>query len=82
MDEPFLLPAAPVAMPRAYWLDQFFLSSQLIVIEPSEDSWQRVQSAMEHHESHDYDIDILNKVFGTSTLVIPHRKYDLLTGEF
>jgi hypothetical protein len=37
---------------------------------------------MEHHESHDYDMDILNKVFGASTLVIPHRKYDLLTGEF
>ncbi|KAJ1499157.1 hypothetical protein HMI54_012048 [Coelomomyces lativittatus] len=82
MDELFLLPAAPVAMPRAYWLDQFFLSSQLVVIEPSEDSWQRVQSAMEHHESHDYDMDILNKVFGTSALVIPHRKYDLLTGQF
>ncbi|KAL1801680.1 hypothetical protein ACET3X_002022 [Alternaria dauci] len=82
MDELFLLPAAPVAMPRVCWLEQFFLSSQLIVIEPSEDSWQRVQSAMEQHESHDYDMDILNKVFGASTLVIPHRRYDLLTGEF
>ncbi|KAI4685772.1 uncharacterized protein J4E88_003608 [Alternaria novae-zelandiae] len=82
MDELFLLPTAPVAMPRAYWLEQFFLSSQLIVIEPSEDSWQRVQSAMEHHEGHDYDMDILNKVFGASTSVIPHRRYDLLTGEF
>ncbi|KAI4638527.1 hypothetical protein J4E93_010082 [Alternaria ventricosa] len=63
MDELFLLPTAPVAMPRAYWLEQFFLSSQLIVIEPSEDGWQRVQSAMEHHEGYDYDMDILNKVF-------------------
>ncbi|KAI4620842.1 hypothetical protein J4E83_005204 [Alternaria metachromatica] len=74
--------AFELAMPRAYWLEQFFLSSQLIVIEPSEDSWQRVQSAMEHHEGHDYDMDILNKVFGASTSVIPHRRYDLLTGEF
>jgi hypothetical protein len=82
MDELFLLPTAPVAMPRTYWLEQFFLSSQLIVIEPSEDGWQRVQSAMEHHEGHDYDMDILNKVFGASSLVIPHRRYDLLTGEF
>jgi alpha-N-acetylglucosamine transferase len=82
MDELFLLPPAPVAMPRAYWMDDFFLSSQIIVIEPSEESWQRVQNAMEHHEGHEYDMDILNKVFGKSTLVIPHRRYDLLTGEF
>jgi hypothetical protein len=82
MHELFLLPSAPVAMPRAYWMDDFFLSSQIIVIEPSKKSWQRVQDAMEHHEGHDYDMDIPNKVFGKSTLVIPHRKYDLLTGEF
>jgi hypothetical protein len=81
MDELFLLPSAPVAMPRAYWMDRFFLSSQLIVIEPSTSEWQRIQEAMEHHEGFDYDMDILNKLYGTSSTVIPHRKYDLLTGE-
>ncbi|KAF1962819.1 nucleotide-diphospho-sugar transferase [Byssothecium circinans] len=81
MDELFLLPPAPVAMPRAYWMDHFFLSSQLIVVEPSETEWQRVQDAVEHHDGNDYDMDILNKLYGTSSIVIPHRKYDLLTGE-
>ena len=82
MDELFFLPSAPVAMPRAYWIDHFFLSSQLIVIEPSEAEWLRVQDATDNHEGSDYDMDILNKLYGTSSTVIPHRKYDLLTGQF
>jgi hypothetical protein len=81
MDELFLLPSAPVAMPRAYWMDHFFLSSQLIVVEPSAIEWERIQEAIEHHEGFDYDMDILNKLYGTSSTVIPHRKYDLLTAE-
>jgi hypothetical protein len=63
-------------------MDDFVLSLQVIVIEPSKESWHRVQDAMTHHGGHEYDMDILNKVFGKSTLVIPHRRYDLLTGEF
>ncbi|KAF2440103.1 glycosyltransferase family 8 protein [Karstenula rhodostoma CBS 690.94] len=83
MDELFVLPPAPVAMPRAYWMpEKFFLSSQLIVIEPSEAEWRRVEYAMGHHEGYDYDMDILNKIFGKSSTVIPHRRYDLLSGEF
>ncbi|OAG02053.1 nucleotide-diphospho-sugar transferase, partial [Paraphaeosphaeria sporulosa] len=83
MDELFSLPSAPVAMPRAYWMSEnFFLSSQLIVIEPSEAEWRRVEYAMDHHEGHDYDMDILNKLYGKSSTVIPHRRYDLLSGEF
>ncbi|KAL1596464.1 U1 small nuclear ribonucleoprotein C [Paraconiothyrium brasiliense] len=83
MDELFLLPSAPVAMPRAYWMpEKFFLSSQLIVIEPSEIEWKRVGYAIDHHEGHDYDMDILNKLYGKSSTVIPHRRYDLLSGEF
>jgi len=82
MDELFFLPTTPVAMPRAYWLDRFFLSSLLVVIEPSEDSWQRVQDAMEHHEGNDYDMEILNKVFGNSALALLPRRYALLTRTF
>ena len=83
MDELFLLPSAPVAMPRAYWMpEKFFLSSQLIVIEPSQAEWTRVEDAMDHHQGHDYDMDILNKLYAKSSTVIPHRKYDILSGEF
>jgi hypothetical protein len=82
MDELFLLPPAPVAMPRAYRMEDFFLSSQIIVIEPSEESWQRVENAIEHHKGHDYDLDILNKVFGKSTLLIPYRDTISRLGSF
>ena len=35
MNHLFKLPAAPVAMPRAYWLPQPTMSDQLAVVEPS-----------------------------------------------
>ncbi|KAE8152257.1 nucleotide-diphospho-sugar transferase [Aspergillus avenaceus] len=56
MDELFLLPPCPVAMPRAYWLnfDDRVLTSLLMLVQPS-----------------DFD-----------ALVIPHRPYSMLTGEF
>ncbi|KAE8836444.1 hypothetical protein P3342_000363 [Pyrenophora teres f. teres] len=82
MDELFLLPPTPVAMPRAYWLDYFSLSSQVIVAEPSEETWLRVQNATNNHTGHDYDMDILNKLFIDSSMIIPHRKYNFLSGEF
>lgn len=82
MDELFLLPSVPVAMPRAYWLDKFYLASHIMVISPSKLEWTRVRAATAHHKSGDYDMDILHKMYSSSCLVIPHRKYALLTLEF
>ncbi|KAL2217371.1 nucleotide-diphospho-sugar transferase [Thermoascus aurantiacus ATCC 26904] len=84
MDELFLLPPCPVAMPRAYWLnpDDRILSSQVLLIQPSEFEFKRVMDGMEHAGSSDYDMEIVNKLYRDSALVLPHRPYDLLTGEF
>ncbi|KAH7122736.1 nucleotide-diphospho-sugar transferase [Dendryphion nanum] len=81
MDELFLLPSSPVAMPRAYWLDQLFLSSQLIVLEPSHSEWRRIQDAMSHDDS-GFDMDILNTIYNNSCIVLPHQKYNMLSAEF
>lgn len=81
IDELFLLPSAPVAMPRAYWLDQLFLSSQIALIEPSYFEWKRVQEVMSHDNA-GFDMDILNIIYKDSCLVIPHRQYTLLSVEF
>ncbi|KAF1990484.1 glycosyltransferase family 8 protein [Aulographum hederae CBS 113979] len=82
MDELFVLPAAPVAMPRAYWIDKW-MSAQLVLVEPSQFEWDRVQKGIENHTvGEDYDMEILNHLYGDSCLVIPHRKYDMLSGEF
>ena len=83
MDELFLLPPAPVAMPRAYWLeDQHTLSSQLVLVEPSEFEFNRIQEAFHNRTSGDFDMEIVNELYGDSCFIIPHRPYDLLTGEF
>lgn len=81
MDELFLIPSSPVAMPRAYWLDQPFLSSQLILLEPSEFEWQRIQEFMTHADS-GFDMDILSTMYKNSCITLPHRKYDMLSAEF
>ncbi|KAK9319042.1 nucleotide-diphospho-sugar transferase [Lipomyces orientalis] len=84
MDELFFAPSALVAMPRAYWLnfDDRILSAQLILIEPSEYEFNRVMNALNAAKSNDYDMEIVNNLYKDSCLILPHRPYNLLTGEF
>ncbi|KAK3659961.1 hypothetical protein LTR56_000887 [Elasticomyces elasticus] len=83
MDELFFLPPAPVAMPRAYWLEEHtrVLSSQLVLIEPSAKEFDRILDSLEHRTSKQFDMEIINDLYGDSCFIIPHRRYDLLTGE-
>ena len=83
-DELFLMPSCPVAMPRAYWLEseQHVLSSQVILIEPSEDEFRKIQDRITASKSSDYDMEIVKQLYHDSALVLPHRKYDLLSAEF
>lgn len=82
MDELFLLPSAQVAAPLAYWLDEPVLSSQMILIEPSEHEFARVMEKIEGRTKQDFDMEIVNYLYLNSSMKIPHRGYDLLTGEF
>lgn len=82
MDELFLLPPSVVAMPRAYWLEKPYLSSQLVLIQPSVEEFKRVKNAIDHATSGDFDMEIVNNLYGKDCMILPHRPYDLLTGEF
>lgn len=92
MDELFFLPPTTVAMPRAHWLlpESRQLSSLLIVIEPSyrefnalmETSKAAMFGQIETNDTHLYDMELLNNRYGDSAMVLPHRQYALLTGEF
>ncbi|TGJ81520.1 hypothetical protein E0Z10_g7246 [Xylaria hypoxylon] len=84
MDELFLMPPCPVAMPRAYWLfpDNKILSSQLMLVQPSEIEFDRIMKQVESSGRSDYDMEIVNQLYGDSAMILPHRPYDLLTGEF
>lgn len=84
MDELFLIPPCPVAMPRAYWLypENKILSSQLMLVQPSEVEFDRIMKKMEFADRNDYDMEIVNQLYADSAMILPHRPYDLLTGEF
>lgn len=85
MDELFLLPRAQVAMVRAYWeLPKKQLTSLLVLLEPSESEYQRLMTAsrVDNNPSGDYDMEILNRFYGDSALILPHQQYGLLSGEF
>lgn len=84
MDELFLFPPGPVAMPRAYWLGskgQSFTSG-LMLIQPSKFEFGRIMDEISNAPSDMYDMEIMNKLYGDTALVVSHRPYTLVTGEF
>ncbi|KAJ4334765.1 hypothetical protein N0V95_009079 [Ascochyta clinopodiicola] len=90
LDELFLLPPTPMAMPRAYWADSkpWPLTSMLMVLQPDLDEFERFKQTMgggghkELVDAHRFDMELVNERFEESALVLPHRPYALLTGEF
>lgn len=93
LDELFLLPSTPIAMPRAYWVDgpprSWPLTSMMMLIEPNPlelrnfidilMSW-RMKPGFQKGQN--YDMDLINHRFGASAMVLPHRPYALLSAEF
>lgn len=71
-------------MPRAYWLfpDEEVLSSQVILIQPSKTEFARILAEVDSASKDDYDMEIVNHLYRTNALVLPHRPYDMLSGEF
>ncbi|KAF5020859.1 hypothetical protein F66182_7114 [Fusarium sp. NRRL 66182] len=83
MDELFLLPSAPVAMPQAYWMASGkALSSHVMLIEPSSIEFSRIMHKVKTAVAGEYDMEIVNQLYRDTALVFPHRRYALLTGEF
>ena len=84
MDDLFHMPQAAVAMPRAYWLgfEERVLSSQIMLVEPSEHEFERVTKTTKEGGTGDYDMEVVNTLYKDKAVIIPHRPYDLITGEF
>jgi hypothetical protein len=95
LDELFFLPSAPVAMPRAYWdsSNGHKLTSLLVLLEPSYVEYRSMMDRVEavtagqlgkdEYDGHPlYDMELLNDRYAGSALVLPHRQYGLVTGEF
>lgn len=71
-------------MPRAYWLypDARLLSSQVLLVQPSAREFERVMAEVDRAKDNHYDMDIVNTLYKDHASVLPHRPYDMLTGEF
>ncbi|KAJ4291184.1 hypothetical protein N0V90_010382 [Kalmusia sp. IMI 367209] len=90
LDELFLLPQTPIAMPRAYWYETVPrpLTSLLMVIKPDLEEFQRFKDIINGGGNtmlvgaHKFDMELVNDRFEESAMVLPHRPYALLTGEF
>ncbi|KAH9880008.1 hypothetical protein J1614_002033 [Plenodomus biglobosus] len=90
IDELFLLPDTPVAMPRAYLADEkpWPLSSALMVIKPNLNEFENFRRLLAEGgnemlvKAHRVDMELVNERFEDSALVLPHRPYGLITGEF
>ena len=82
MDELFLLPSVPAAMPRSYWEDQPKLSSAVLLLEPSAHEFARIERAIAAAGLTEYDMEILNKLYKDTALILPHKSHLLYTREF
>jgi alpha-N-acetylglucosamine transferase len=87
MDHYFLAPMAPVAVPRAYWLNEKdtdvakqILGSHVMLIEPQKERYRQILK--EALRSGDFDMEVVNRMFKDSAMILPHRRLALLTGEF
>ncbi|RDL38128.1 uncharacterized protein BP5553_05561 [Venustampulla echinocandica] len=74
MDELFLLPPCSAAMPRAYWLKKPVLTSHIMLIQPSASEFARVNKAIKKAGLGTYDMEIVNRLYGTDCVVLPHRR--------
>lgn len=92
LDDLFLLPSTPLAIPRAYWLspdplpektiNKYILSAQILVVEPSTVVFGKLMDEVAKKRVNDYDMEVINWVLAAEALVLPHRRLDLLSGEF
>jgi len=70
-------------MPRAYWMNESHpqLSAQVMLLEPSTTMFERLQTVVAQSDNNASEMDILSNIFYDSALVLPHRKYNLVTSE-
>lgn len=75
LDHLFNLPSVTLAAPRAYWLGNESqiqpLTSALMVIEQSPETWAIVEEGLRTIGPRIYDMDLVQALFGNTALVLP-----------
>jgi len=71
LDHVFDLPDTDLAAPRADWIAQDAISSTFMVISLSDRLWEKVRLEMEDIQNNVYDMDLINKMFAKTVLLLP-----------
>ena len=72
LDHLFSLPKTDIIAPRAYWTgDPAAVTSAMMLIQPSDRLWSKVEAAIDHLESYKYDMDIINDLFKNTAMILP-----------
>lgn len=84
LDELFLIPASPVAMPYIYYgqADGWHFSTQLTLMTPSTKSFSQISDAIKLASPTNDDLSILETLFYGQIIKIPQRPFALLAGEY
>jgi hypothetical protein len=86
LDELFLFPSVPVAMPFIYRpeipLPTYKYSSQLLLVEPADDYFNSIKETIQRKGVNSSDLDIISTAIQRKPLRIPQRPYHFPTSEF
>ena len=64
-------PEVEVAAPQAYWYDEPFATSALMMVSLSEPLWERMNSSLVSIAADKYDMDIINAEFKDEIMLLP-----------
>ena len=53
-----------------------------MLVQPSAVEFHRIEQCIAAAGSNDYDMEIVNNLYRDSAFILPHRPYNLVTGEF
>lgn len=81
MDEHFLLPSAPVALPRACWWEKTFTVA-LMLVQPTTNEFKRVEQSIAPASPNKYNMKIGNQFHVESAAEMPHRTYIMQWANF
>lgn len=64
------LPVVDLAAPRAYWHSKDYLASTFMMISLSDRLWRTVKGTMRTIREKEYDMELINKLFGETSMVL------------
>lgn len=71
LDHVFSLPAVDLAAPRAQWRGSLGFTSAFLLVSLSDRLWDRIELALQTIGHDTFDMDLLNKMFGETTMILP-----------